>query len=161
MWGIKSMQVYSWKCVECTRRLARFLEFSFSDQWRNSLNSRTLGVWGSLWGVSCTYHRWRRKKRETKGVSGGLVEPRVRPFLPGFLSSCSSACCIVDVVHHNWGRDLEQVCDWWFGEISPHTYSCTWLYSKEKQKWRQGALPVLNTGEPKLYWIKECFHWEY
>ena len=29
----------------------------------------------------------------------------------------------------------------------PHTYSCTCLYSKEKQKWKQeGTLPVLNTG---------------
>ena len=36
-------------------------------------------------------------------------------------------------------------------ERSPHTYSCTWLYSKEKQKWGQGTLPVLNTGESKLY----------
>ena len=33
----------------------------------------------------------------------------------------------------------------------PQTYSCTWLYSNEKQKWRLGTLPVLNTGESKLY----------
>jgi len=32
-----------------------------------------------------------------------------------------------------------------------HTYSCTYFYSKGKQRWKKKTLPVLNTGESKLY----------
>ena len=49
----------------------------------------------------------------------------------------------------------------------PHTYSCTCFYSKEKQWWKQTwTLPVLNTGESKLYskksekCLKHQFFWE-
>jgi len=153
------MQGYFWKIMECREDWQGSLSLVFMISKKINLNSRTLGVWGSLWGLSCTYHRWRRKKHEMKGVSGGLVEPRVRPSLPGFLPSCFSACWIVDVVHHIWGRDLEQVCDWWFGEILPTLILVSGFI--QIQKWRQGTLPVLNTGESKLYWIKECFHWKY
>ena len=45
--GIKSMQVYSWKRMECTRRLARFIEFNFSDQHAICLNSRKREFEGS------------------------------------------------------------------------------------------------------------------
>ena len=31
-------------------------------------------------------------------------------------------------------------CNWWFWEISPHTYSCICFYSKGKQRWKQQGL---------------------
>jgi len=42
----------------------------------------------------------------------------------------------------------------------PHTYSCTCFYSKqEKQRWKQTrTMPILNTEESKLYWIKTWFY---
>jgi len=48
MRGIKSMQVYSWKHMECTSGLARFIEFSYSDKHAICLNSRIRELEGSV-----------------------------------------------------------------------------------------------------------------
>ena len=61
----------------------------------------------------------------------------IPPF--GFLLSCSLACWIVDVVHM-FGGEISN--EFTIGDVRdlPHTYSCTCLYSKEKQKWKQEGL---------------------
>ena len=46
--GIKSMEVYSWKRMECTSGLARFIEFNFSDQHAIYLTSRKREFEGSV-----------------------------------------------------------------------------------------------------------------
>ena len=48
MRGIKSMQVYSWKRMEYTRGMARFIEFKFGDQQKICLNSRMREFEGSV-----------------------------------------------------------------------------------------------------------------
>ena len=75
-----------------------------------------------------------------KGVSGGLVEPRVRPSL------MDSFRPVLQRV------GLSMLCTIFGGEISnrfaigdlersppPQTYSCTWLYSNTKVETRDSA----------------------
>ena len=126
MQGIKSMQVYSWKCMECTRRLARFIEFNFSDQHAICLNSRKREFEGS---VAQTF-----VCRGRRGNYPGLQRVGLS-MLCNMLGERSRTSLHLVIL-----RDL------------PRTYSCTCFYSKEKQWWKQTrTLPVLNTGESKLY----------
>ena len=55
------MQVYSWKCMECTSGLARFIEFNFSDQHAICLNSRMKEFEGSV--AQIFVYRGRRGER--------------------------------------------------------------------------------------------------
>ena len=48
MRGIKNMQVYLWKHMECTSGLAGFIEFKFSDQHAICLNLRKREFEGSV-----------------------------------------------------------------------------------------------------------------
>ena len=69
--------------------------------------------------------------------------------------SWSSACWTVDVVQHV-GREISNEFALGYFERSPPHLFVYLLYSKEKQWWKQTrTLPVLNTGESKLYWIKK------
>ena len=130
MWWIKSIQVYSWKLLECTRWLTRFIEFSFSDQQRKSLNSR---------------------KREFEGsVAQTFVCSGRRGNCPGF--QCVGLSMLCNMLGERSRMSLHLV----ILRDLPHTYSCTCFYSQEKQWWKQTrTLPVLNTGESKLYRIKK------
>ena len=101
----------------------------------------------------------KKKKREQKEVRGGLVEPKVQPSLLGFLLSYSLACWIVDVVHMFGGEISNEFA---IGDVRdlPHTYSCTYLYSKEKQKWKQeGLCQGLITGSQNFIESKNVFIW--
>ena len=125
------MQSYSWKRMECTSGLARFIEFSYSDKHAICLNSRIRELEGSVaQTIVC---------RGRRGNCLGLQHagPSMLCNMLGERSRTSLHLVIL--------RDL------------PHTYSCTCFYSKEKQWWKQTrTLPVLNTGESKLYWIKKA-----
>ena len=120
------MQVYSWKHMECTIGLARFIEFSYSDKDAICLNSRIRELEGSVaQTIVC---------RGRRGNCLGLQRagPSMLCNMLGERSRTSLHLVIL--------RDL------------PHTYSGTCFYSKEKQWWKQTrTLPVLNTGESKLY----------
>jgi hypothetical protein len=124
------MQVYSWKRMECTIGLARFIEFSYSDKHAKCLNSRIRELEGSVAQTSIC--------RGRRGNCPGLQ--RARPsMLFNMLGERSRTSLHLVIL-----RDL------------PHTYSCTCFYSKEKQWWKQTrTLPILNTGESKLDWIKK------
>ena len=129
MRGIKSMQVYSWKCMECTSGLARFIEFNFSDQHAICLNSR---------------------KREFEGsVAQTFVCRGRRGNCPGLQRAGPSMLCNMLGERSRTSLHLVILRD------LPHTYSCTCFYSKEKQKVEtRGTLPWLNTGELNFYWGK-------
>ena len=114
MQGIKSMQVYSLKRMECTRRLARFIEFNFSDQHAICLNSRKREFEGSV--AQTFVCRWRR------GNCPGLQRVGLS-MLCNMLGERSRTSLHLVIL-----RDL------------PHTYSCTCFYSKEKQRWKQKGL---------------------
>ena len=106
MQGIKSMQVYSLKRMECTRRLARFIEFNFSDQHAICLNSRKREFEGS---VAQTF-----VCRGRRGNCPGLQRVGLS-MLCNMLGERSRTSLHLVIL-----RDL------------PHTYSCTCFYSKEK-----------------------------
>jgi len=117
--------------MECTIGLARFIEFSYSDKHAICLNSRIRELEGSVaQTIVC---------RGRRGNCPGLQ--RAGPsMLCNMLGERSWTSLHLGIL-----RDL------------PHTYSCTCFYSKEKQWWKQTrTLPVLNTGESKLYWIKKA-----
>ena len=126
MQGQKSMQVYSWKRMECTSGLARFIEFNFNDQHAICLNSRNREFEGSVaQTIVCRGRRGNCPGLQRVGLS----------MLCNMLGERSRTSLHLVIL-----KDL------------PHTYSCTCFYSKEKQWWKQTrTLPVLNTGESKLY----------
>ena len=125
------MQDYSWKRMECKSVLAWFNEFSFSDKHAICLNSRIRELESSVaQTIVCRGRRGNCPVLQHAGPS----------MLCNMLGERSQTSL------HLLMRDL------------PHTYSCTFFYSKEKQWWKQTwTLPVLNTGESKLYWNKK---WE-
>ena len=124
------MQVYSSKHLEWTSGLARFIEFSYSDKHAICLNSRIRELESSVaQTIVCRGRRGNCPGLQRAGLS----------MLCNMLGERSRTSLHLVIL-----RDL------------PHTYSCTCFYSKEKQWWKQTRiLPVLNTGESKLYWIKK------
>jgi len=60
----------------------------------------------------------------------------IPPWIPSVLHF---SVWIVDVVHLFGGKISKEFA---IGDVRdlPHTYSCTCLYSKEKQKWKQEGL---------------------
>ena len=92
MRGIKSMQAYSWKRMECTSGLARFIKFSFSDQHINSIKLKNLGSLRDFVRDVLHIPLLKRKKKELQEARGGLVELKARPSFLGFLQSYSLAC---------------------------------------------------------------------
>ena len=94
----------------------------------------------------------KRKKWKLKEVRGSLVEPKVWPSLLGFLLSYSLASWIVNVVHM-FGREISNkfaIGD--FERSPPYLFLYPPSFKRKKQKWKEeGTLPVLNTGESKLY----------
>ena len=106
--------------------MARFIEFKFSDQCAICLNSRMREFEGSV--AQTFVCRGRRGNCPVLQRAG----PSMLCNMLGERSQTSLHLLIL--------RDL------------PHTYSYTCFYSKEKQWWKQTwTLPVLNTGESKLY----------
>ena len=104
--GIKSMQVYSWKRMECTIGLARFIEFSYSDKHAKCLNSRIRELEGSVaQTIVCRGRRGNCPSLQRDGPS----------MLCNMLGERSRTSLHLVIL-----RDL------------PHTYSCTCFYSKEK-----------------------------
>ena len=81
MRGIRTMQVYLRKRIECIRWVARFFEFNFSDQKINSIRLKNLESLREF--VRDVLHipslKW--KKREPREARGGFAEPKVRPSL--------------------------------------------------------------------------------
>ena len=112
--------------MECKSVLARFNEFSFSDKHAICLNSRIRELEGSVaQTIVCRGRRGNCPGLQRAGLS----------MLCNMLGERSRTSLHLVIL-----RDL------------PHTYSCTCLYSKEKQKWKQErTLPGLNTEESKLY----------
>ena len=142
MRGIRSIQVYLWKRMECIRWVARFFEFNFSDQQINSIKLKKLGSLREFVRDVLHIPSLKRKKREPQEARGGFAEPKVQPSLLGFLLSCSLACWTVDDVQHVWGRDLECIWNWWFWEISPHLFLYMSLFKENKSGDKKG-----------LYWF--------
>ena len=80
------------------------------------------------------------------------------------LSMLDCRCC-----ETCWERDLERVCIWWFWEISnefafddfeispPHLFLYLFLFKRKTKVETKRTLPILNTGESKLYSNKK---WE-
>ena len=125
MRGINSMQVYSWKHMECTCGLARFIEFNFSDQQRKSLNSRKREFEGS---VAQTF-----VCRGRRGNCLGLQRVGLS-MLCNMLGERSRMSLHLVIL-----RDL------------PHTYSCACLYSKKTKVETRRDSTSFNIGESKLY----------
>ena len=88
----------------------RFIEFNFSDQHAICLNSRNREFEGS---VAQTIVCWGRRGNCPDPQRAGLS------MLRNMLGERSRTMIL---------RDL------------PHTYSCTYFYSKEKQRWKQKGL---------------------
>ena len=114
MRGIKSMQADSWKRMECTRGMARFIEFKFSDQHAICLNSRVREFEGSV------AHTFICRGRRGNCPSLQHARPSMLCNMLGEISRTSLHLVIL--------RDL------------PHTYSCTCFYLKGKQRWKQKGL---------------------
>ena len=143
MWGIKSMQVYSWKCVECTRRLARFIEFNFSDQYAICLNSRKMEFKGS---VAQTFVC--RGRREERWFEGGLAELRFNQPLLNLIHPILLCVVPSEFVQLVGGRS------WTLDSAPPYLF--LYLFYSSKQKWKQTRTPpVSNTGESTLYLMKK------
>ena len=134
------MQDYSWKRMECNSVLARFNEFSLSDQQRNPLKLKNLASFREF--VRDELHIPSLKEEETRNEGsqrwlGRTKGSAILPWIPFvlFFSVLDRRCCAS-----------------YLGERSPPHLFLYLLYSKEKQEWKQeGTLPGLNTGESKLY----------
>ena len=100
--------------------------------------------------MSCTYHHLKRKKRKSKGVRGGLVEPKVRPSLP------NSFCPVLLSV----GPSMS--CNMFGGEISnefaigdferspPHLFLYLSLFKENKSGNKKGLYRFRTPGSLNL-----------
>ena len=140
--------------------LARFIEFSFYDQQGDYLNSRTSGVWGRLWGMCCTYHRWRGRRGNCRKhwwfsrTKSSIIPPWISSVL--FFNMLNRRWCATCLGERSW-TNLKLV----ILRYHPHTYSCTCLYSKKTKVETRRDSTGFNTGESKLYWIKEHYYMEH
>ena len=92
MRGIRSIQVYLWKRMECIRWVAWFFEFNFRFQQINSIKLKNLGSLREFVRDVLHIPSLKRKKREPQEARVGFAEPKARPSLLVFLMSCSLAC---------------------------------------------------------------------
>ena len=124
------MQVYSWKRMECKSVLARFNEFSFSDKHAICLNSRIRELEGS--------------------VAQTIICKGRRGNCPGLQRAGPSMLC--NMLGERSQKSLHLLI---LRDLPPHLFLYLLLF-KRKQRWKQTrTLPVLNTGESKLYRIKK------
>ena len=141
----------------CKSVLARINEFSLSDQQRNLLKLKNLAslrefVRDELHIPSLKGKKRSWRKLEVVWSNQRFGHPSLDSFYPALWRVGLSMLCICLGERSRTSLQVVILRD------LPHTYSCTCLYSKEKQKWKQErTLPVLNTGESKLYWNKK---WE-
>ena len=136
MRGIKSMQVYSWKRMECTSGLARFIEFNFSDQHAICLNSRKREFEGS---VTQTFVC---RGRRGMWFGGGLAEPEVQSSLPESHPSCSLVHCAIWICATCWGRSRTVVVE--LDSSPPHLF--LYLFYSSKSGNKQGLYRFRTPG---------------
>ena len=143
MRGIKSMQVYSWKRMECTSGLARFIEFNFSDQHAICLNSRKREFEGSV--AQTFICRGRRGERWFQRWFGWTRGSTILPWISSFLFF--SMWC-----HLNLCNMLGEILNDWLLSLRvlPHTYSCTCFIQENKNGNKQGLYRFSNTGSLNL-----------
>ena len=157
MRGIKSMQVYSWKRMECTSGLARFIEFNFSDQHAICLNSRKREFEGS---VTQTFVC---RGRRGMWFGGGLAEPEVQSSLLESHPSCSSVRCAIWICATCWGRSRIVVVE--LDSSPPHLFLYLFYSSKSRNKqglyrfWTPGSLNFIQIKSEKCL-KHQFFFWE-
>jgi len=129
--------------MECIRWLTWFIEFSLSGQQRKLFKLKNLREF-----VRVVLHipLLKEEEEEPQVVRGGLVKPKVRPSLLECLLSRPLAFWTVDAVQHVWGRDLERVCSWWFGEISPTLILVPGFIQKENESGDKGLCRFWTPG---------------
>ena len=137
MRGIKNMQVCSWKSMECTSGLARFIEFNFSDQHAIYLTSRKREFEGS---VAQTFIC--RVRRGESWFRCGLAEPEVQSSLPESHPSCSSVRCAIWICATCWGRSWTSGC--WAWEFSPTLILVPVLFKKTKMETNKDSTDFLT-----------------
>ena len=93
----------------------------------------------------------KRKKRELREIRGDLVEPEVQPSFSGFHLSCSLAYWTVDDVQHVGGEITKEFAIGDFERSPPHLFLYLFLFKRKTKVETTRTLPVLNTGESKLY----------
>ena len=142
MQGIKSMHVYSESAWSARPFFAFWFGFEISDQNLFEQGGVSLGCKPAWWMM--------------QGCMGfnGSVDPRVNRLSSLWpIKSClgrAVRCWSVDVVRHVGGEISSEISPCALRDL-PHTYSCTCFYST-KQRWKQArTLPVVNTGESKLF----------
>ena len=92
-----------------------------------------------------------RKNRELGEIRGCLAEPEVRPSFSGFHLSRSSACWNVDDVQHVGGEITKEFAIVDFERSPPHLFLYLFLFKRKTKVETKRTLPILNTGESKLY----------
>ena len=131
--GIKSMQVYSSKHMECIRWLTLFIEFSFSDQKRKLFKLKNLGSLRELVRVVLHIPSLKEEEEGPQEVRAGLVKPKVRPSLLEFLLSRPLAFWTIDAVQHVWGEISNRLVTGDLERSPPHLFLYLAL-SKRKTK---------------------------
>ena len=132
--------------MECIRWFPWFIEFSFSGQQRKLFKLKNLGSLREFMRVVLHIPSLKEEEEEPQVVRGGLVKPKVRPSLLECLLSRPLAFWTVDAMQHVWGRDLERVCSWWFGEISPTLILVPGFIQKENESGDKGLCRFWTPG---------------
>ena len=98
--------------MECNSVLARFNEFSLSDQQRNPLKLKNLASFRELVRDELHIPSLKEEEEGTEGSQrwfGRTKSSAIPPWIP---SVPPFSVLTVDVVQYVWGRDLERVCKW-------------------------------------------------
>ena len=93
----------------------------------------------------------KRKKRELREIRIGLVEQEVQPSFSRFHLSWSSACWTVNDVQLVGGEISKEFAIGDFKRSPPHLFLYLFLFKRKTKVEIKRTLPVLNTGESKLY----------
>ena len=147
MQGIKSMQIYWWKSMECKALLCIVI-------WSWNFRSEFIWVGRYEFGRANQRDGWRRAVQASLGVrraSGARPTPLVGlldPVLGLLLGAGLSVSCEMLGERSQVRLLLVLLKD------LPHTYSCTYFYSTKQRCKQARTLPVVNTGESKLLFNK-------
>jgi len=90
------------------------------------------------------------------------VSSRVELHKPSFVEEEEGTALVLSVLDCRccatcWGRDHGRVCNWCFERSPPHLFLYLFLFKRKTKVETTRTLPVLNTGESKLYSNKK---WE-